>query len=203
MTTEITNPSPTFVFWLFNWATHRIFTSLHYYPRYIRCDIDENGISVYDLTNPVRIPYAQIKSCELYRFSQGRYAGPTNNVKLKLIKSVTTNEQTVLSDELYLVPMNVFRNEPRTAEMEDMVYIITSFRSGNVPLLPTSPYERELIRLGKANEFDAKRWDSLTRPDEYTPVPNPFLFLLKLLLFVVVGTLAISVVIGIIYNLLY
>lgn len=87
--------------------------------------------------------------------------------------------------------------------MEDMVFIINSFRSGNVPLLPTSPYEREFIRLGKANEFDVKRWDSLTRPDKYTPVPNPFLFLLKLLLLVVVGTLAISVVIGIIYNLLY
>lgn len=116
---------------------------------------------------------------------------------------MTTNEPKVLRDELYLVPVNVFRNEPRTPEMEDMVYIIYSFRSGNVPLIPANPYERELIRLGKANEFDVKKWDSLTRPDEYTPVPNPFLFLLKLLLFGAVGTLAILVVIGIIYNLLY
>jgi len=84
-----------------------------------------------------------------------------------------------------------------------MVEVINVFRSGHIPFLPTNPYERELIQRGQANEFDAKRWDALTPPNIYTPVPNPFVFLLKLLVLAVVGTTIVLVVVGIIYNLLY
>lgn len=203
MATQITNSSSPFVFWLFNWATHRIFTSLHYYPQYICCDIDASGILIDDRLKSIQFSLNQIKSCEVYRFSQGLHAGPTSNVKLELIEPIKSNARRNLSRELYLVPVNLFHNEPKAQEMEDMVHVINTFRAGHTPLLPTNPYEREFIRLGKASEFDSQKWNALTPPNIYTPVPNPFLLLLKLLLFAVVGTLAILVVIGIIYNLLY
>lgn len=201
MTTQIVNSPSTFVFWLFDWSTHSVSTSLRYYPRYIRCDIDETGISIYESFKPIRILYTQVKSCEIYRFSQGLYAGPTNNVKLELATIPTDIGNTVSGNQLYLVPVNLFHNEPRTPEMEDMIKVINSFRSGKIPLLPRNPYERELIRLGRANEFDVQRWDPLTPPNVYTPVRNPILILLKTLLIAAIATLVILLLIGIIYNL--
>lgn len=35
-----------YIFWLFDLATHQLYTSLRYYPQYIRCDIDEKGIII-------------------------------------------------------------------------------------------------------------------------------------------------------------
>lgn len=201
MTIETVNSSSTFVFWLFDWATHRIVTSLRYYPRYIRCDIDASGISIYDTSKPLHIPCTQISLCEIYRFSQGLYAGPANNVRLKLVSTFADNEHTTSRRELYLVPVNPFRNEPGISEIESMVDIINSFRTGNVPQLPTNPYQRELIQRGKANEFDVQRWDPLTPPNLYTPVPNPILVLLKALLIAAIATLIVLLLIGIIYNL--
>ena len=203
MTTEIKNASPTFIFWLFDWATHRIATSMRYYPRYIRCDIDEYGIHVYLFVEPIHILYSQIKSCEIYRFSQGLYAGPATNLKLELINIPKQDQHTPFDKQIYLVPVNPFHNEPGISEIESMEQIINLFRTSEVPTLPTNPYERELIREGKAAEFDAKKWNPVTPPNVYNPVPNPLLFLFKILLLTVIGTFIVLVVIGIIYNLIY
>ena len=119
MKTEQTNSSHIFIFWLFDWATHRISTSLRYYPRYIRCDIDATGITIYDSPKPVQISHSQVRSCEIYQFSQGRYAGPANNVEVVLADVPTDQKSTVSGNQFYLVAVNLFRNEPKVKSVRN------------------------------------------------------------------------------------
>lgn len=198
--TTITSP---YIFWLFDWGIFPVNTSLRYYPLYARCDINEQGITIQLGDETIAITYAQIVTCEKHLFIQSASAGRAYNVKIILHKDVQIQKGRFARNEIYLVPVKMFANEPSAAEIDDMAAVINAFASHNESTIPKNPYQRELIRRGRAADFSEATWNALTPPNVYTPVPSFGRKLLAILL-IVCGVSFIGLVItAIIYNLFH
>lgn len=191
------------VFWLFDWGTNPVYTSLRYYPLYARCDIDHNGISIYSKNSgTIAVSYDQITSCNHYKFVQSASAGVARNLKITLFAPIQIKQNTKPANELFLVPADVFKHNPKSVEIDEMLQIISAYKEGQEPTNARNPYEREMRRLGKLNEFDKNKWDAYVPPSTFSPVPSLRTSIFKLLLIALVGTAIFVSIVGLIFNLL-
>lgn len=203
MTTQYIDQNSSYIFWLFDWGVSRVYDVFRYYPLYVRCDIDERGIRINLDPQVITITYDQILVCEAYHFTQSRSAGTSFNVKIILHQNSQIKKGDSASNEIYLVPVNMFANEPSISEINDMVSIVNTFTNHNEPSIPKNPYQRELIRRDRAAEFSEATWNALTPPNVYTPIPSFGRKLLMILLIVFGVSLIGLIAIAIIYNLLH
>src|SRR5690349_15527149 len=94
-----------YTFWLFDWGVFPVYTSLHYYPLYVRCDINEQGITIHLSDDTIAITYTEIVTCQKHWFVQSASSGRAYNVKIILHKDIRIQKGRFARNEIYLVPV--------------------------------------------------------------------------------------------------
>ena len=196
-----TQPQP-YIFWLFDWGYRRISTSIRFHARYIRCDLEHGKITLFDTPEAVVIPLEDIEQYEKYDFIDS--AGiATSNIRLVIKKNIHLQpiRGQVFKHEIYLVPLDVFEHRPDFDEVEAMHQLLSALYKDDEVNFVRNPYQRKLIKLGKAAEFSSEKWVATVAPNIYKPAPTVFRELGKLILAFLVVMIVGIILIGVIYNL--
>lgn len=189
-----------YTFWLFDWGVIDVYTGTRWKPLYIRCEIDQHDLRIDIPENPIHLPLEEIVNCERYVFSQGPRSGSTVNVKLTLSPNSMVKKERLTRDELYLVTAHVFKYQPNFHECENMISVLNQYRMGGTPTLLKNPYERELYRQGRQEQFDPEKWDAKLSPLAFLPPFRPLRSILTFILIVISTTVFVMVVFGLIFN---
>ncbi len=167
----MTNLAP-YVFWVHRWEViARGVNMLN--PNYTLCQITDEMLSLASSTDTesVSIQLKEIANCEIYGFSPARYVD-IFFVRISLFEKRELKRGWTEKDELYIAPIEPLGFLASYEEAVDMVEVINALRVGSQPNIPKNPYERDLIRKGRGDEFSEEKWNALTLPSVYYPPPG-------------------------------
>ena len=193
-----------FTFWLFDWDATPVYEIRRFYPRYIRCTIDRECLTLFLPEQPMVIQLAQIKQSERYQFLQNLYAGAGVNLRLQLSESIKIKGSWFTRSELYLAPVDVLSDIPRRSyyEIDNMLTVITALQQDVLPTVHPNPYYRELARRNRLQEFSDEKWSANVAPNVYTKVYTAPRMIITLLVVVGVLWLLLMGIVAVVFNLL-
>ena len=198
------NNEKVFTFWLFDWDVTPVYEIRRFYPRYLRCTIDRECLTLFLPDQPIAIPLTQITQSERYQFLQNLFAGAAVNLRLQLSESLKIQGSRFTRSELYLAPVDVLSEIPRRSyyEIDDMLTLIVTLQQGALPTIHPNPYYRELARRNRLKEFLDEKWNANVAPNVYTKVYTAPRMIITLL--VVIGALWLLLmgIVALVFNLL-
>ena len=198
------NNEKVFTFWLFDWDVTPVYEIRRFYPRYLRCTIDRECLTLFLPDQPIAIPLTQITQSERYQFLQNLFAGAAVNLRLQLSESLKIQGSRFTRSELYLAPVDVLSEIPRRSyyEIDDMLTLIVTLKQGALPAVHPNPYYRELARRNRLKEFLDEKWNANVAPNVYTKVYTASRMVITLLVVIGVLWLLLMGIVAVVFNLL-
>ena len=203
---EKTAEGTTHVFWLFNWGYDPVHRALQLVPRYQRCDISKESLTIHDTETTVVVTLADIECYDLYLFYEGAGSGHTTNLRLFLMKGVPRagSRRKRVAKELYFSASDAFTHSTDSnGELKDMYEVIRCRKNGEESTVDPNPYHRMLHRRGQTERLTERLtervWDPYLHPSHYGHVPTPLGILTRMVLGVIGISFLGAIIIGIIY----
>lgn len=198
------NNENVFTFWLFDWDVTPVYKTRRFYPKYIRCTVDRERLTLFLPEQPIVVQLSQIKQSERYQFFQSLSAGTGVNLRLQLAESLKIKGSWFARSELYLDLVDVLSEIPRRSyyEIDDMLTVITKLKQDTLPAIHPNPYQRELTRRNRLQEFSNEKWNANVAPNVYTKVYTAPRMIITLLVVVGVVWLLLMGIVAVVFNLL-
>lgn len=191
-----------YIFWLFDCSPTPIAIQLRITPRYVRCDISQTGITLYESPKSISIPFESLKECEMYQL-RGTENATGTNIRIKFISPNADDRTSEQTTELFLLPANVLKHYQDDDDRKTMFMLIQALRSGQiVPPVEKNPYHRRLLRQGRTDRIQSQIWDPTLPPSHYSTPPTLGRLLLRLLIVVPTVSIIGMLIIALIYYLM-
>lgn len=189
-----------YYFWLYDWSTRTIDVLTRVRPVFALCEVHRDELSVMTPGARFSTSLTDIKEIRLWRWASAG-AKVTINVEFKFTRPMSLPGQDTPSAVLYLVPLDVYTFDTSLKESEDLVSVISVFKSGKTPDAEPNPYlRRKRPRWSISRSKMNAGIDPTTPPYQSTePTYTLQVFLLTIVVTVVVAMITIPIM-GIIMN---